>query len=223
MNLGEQFTVEPTDPGVSQMIKSGYDISKGMHGTVMHEEGSESGGFGTHVLSASARGSAPLYELTRRDRAYYTAHHPSPSGHWNEAETSAWNWASMAVEQHKGRAKVQPRAIVHSVEPEGRLGTDPVVNRQGTTGSEMTAGRLRITGTHWIPKPRPESRGYQGTLPYVNWNQFKEHTSTSDANFENLDVTAAKQKRQRLTEENAAMVEHHTRKQKVRQSMGRMF
>jgi hypothetical protein len=227
-HVGEQFH----DDAVQEMIRQGFDVHRGTHGTYMRAgEGKhkESGGFGTHVVPAREHGKGALYDLTHTHRAYYSAAHPNLTGS-REAEQSAWNWSAMAVEQavSRGSEQVAPRAIVHHVVPEGRLGTDPVVNKSGTMGAEMTADRLRITRTDWIPRPREGSSGYQGTLPYVNWNQFSSrpkegHSSIEDANFVHLDFKAARDKLRQWGEAERTAQDEWQRKRNVERTMGRMF
>jgi hypothetical protein len=77
-----------------------------------------------------------------------------------------------------------PRAVVHHVEPQGRIEGDPAINPSGHSGRALTAESLKITDTEWIP-PARHPQGVQGTLPHVNWNQFttkKGMTSSEDAN-----------------------------------------
>ena len=105
-------------------------------------------------------------------RAYYTANDPQRPG---MAEESGWGWAESAASSRTDHG-VRGRPVVHDVRVYGNdIDTDKNLNPSGQHGAQMTANKLRITDTHWTPKPDPfyQPNGIQGTFPHVNWNQFK--------------------------------------------------
>lgn len=113
----------------------------------------------------------------RRTNVFMTkggGYYPPPES----AERSAWNWAS-------GRG----RARVHQVEPVGELRPD----REGGEMAYM-APSAKIKDTIWTPPPGHsvpwDSRGdtgdwvVQGTIPHVNWNDYRNPHSNREMNWQ---------------------------------------
>lgn len=167
----------------------GYDIGAGTHGTVMPA----SGEVPEQIVPASEHGRQVFPGLADPDRTYYTANYTGPPqrapGRSNEE--LGWGWATGASRKSGIDTGVRARAVMHTVEPEGRIDTDKNLNSPGTYGAELTADRLNVTGTEWIRPPTSSEAGVQGTLPHINWNQHVGHTGLQQAeDYNNVGVSA---------------------------------
>jgi hypothetical protein len=158
----------------TKVIQRGYSVGEGTHGSTM------AGPDQTHVDPGVASGKVN-YGISDSTRTYYTAKH---AGRPEEAEKKGWDWAVNAVKSAYD-APVPLRPVLHHVETEGVIDVDRNINPSGDTDA-MTAERLRITDTDWIPDTEAlnikysrkyageDIVGVQGTLPHVNWNEFDE-------------------------------------------------
>lgn len=161
--------------GVEQeMERRGYDPKRGTHGTAFVE------GM-TTVDPGEVVGRNNWPGLSRSDRAYYTSKHPNDPDY---AEHQGWMWAQDASSPRGDKHvtsgyDVRSRPVVHHVEAEGTIDEDPILNKGGRTGAELTADRLKIVDTDWIPhppldfgaEPHKNANVVQGTLPNYNWNK----------------------------------------------------
>lgn len=185
MTLSSQFGGLPINEGEETAVHrtaENYDIMHGTHGTA-----SDDGTALTEILPSAQHGRSVFPGVSDAQRAYYSATDLLDQQAAKEGrETSSldvskqgWSWARQSVASHRnaGRAghtdpnSPPPRPMVHHVVPEGSLGTDPVLNRQGGL-QQMTSSKLRVVDTEWIPAPRGSSPGIQGTLPNENWNKW---------------------------------------------------
>ena len=201
MTLGRQFDHLRNEPHMKEfsndaadaMNERGYDINRGTHGTVY------AGPEQKEVLPAIEVGKT-LYEGTSHvNRTYYNAHNPNLPG---EAEKRGWSWADRASEKSTRlgdeRHAQQPgvivrgRPVLHEVEPIGHVDGDPVLNPRGTSSLELTADKLKITDTHFIPPVDPYDSlhvGNQGTLTGTNWNRW----GNPDENYRNYNTAEVTQ------------------------------
>lgn len=153
---------------LDNMTRRGYDPLRGSHGT-RFVEGQ------THVDPGGSVGKNNHVGLSRADRAYYSAPSANPTAEDNTMyESGGWYWADQNETWDKhavtGHA-VRGRPVIHEVKPIGNIDGDPVLNKDGQVGTELTADRLEITDTQWIKRPRSEYTVVQGTLPGYNWNR----------------------------------------------------
>jgi len=149
------------------------DTRRGSHGGIMLTPGTTHIVRGTEVADNASFG----YERPN-DKAFFTA--PEIGGDDPNAEQAGWNYAQGKAMMHQMRSSsegVRPRPVVHMVQPEGKVEADP---NDIPWHGQMTADRLKITDTQWTPPPEPGDVGVQGTLPYVNWNQFGPRMNVTD-------------------------------------------
>jgi hypothetical protein len=166
----------------------GYDITKGTHGGVMPD----SGVIPSHITPPNERpGERQAFPgLADPNRAYYSAAASSPRARFN-SNWQGWNWATSAARKQGFDTEVRGRAVMHNVEAEGTIDTDKNMNTTGTQGTELTADRLRVTGTEWIRPPTSSEAGVQGTLPHINWNQHVGHTGLArNEDYNNVGISA---------------------------------
>lgn len=174
------------------MQSRGYDVTTGTHGTKWVEGMNE-------VVPADTIGANNHEGISRTNRAYYTAnptvgltgsdpgnpkYDPTGQGRIRaeRPERSGWVWASSSRIKDKHAVTGEPvpgRDVVHKVKAKGHIDEDPVLNQRGLGSDEMTADKLEITDTEWIPFSAPEwfsdeekqPTAMQGTLPNYNWNR----------------------------------------------------
>jgi len=177
-------------------LHRGYNVSSGTHGTVMPE----SGAVPEHIVPHNERPGTPqgagppqvFPGLADPTKAYFTADYKGPPqrapGRSNEE--LGWGWANSAARKQGIDTGLRPRAVMHTVEAEGRIDVDRNLNVSGTEGAELTADRLRVTGTDWIRPPTSSEAGVQGTLPHINWNQHVGHTGLQQAeDYNNVGIS----------------------------------
>jgi len=198
MALGPQF-IQHDDPDMSEALEYAaerYDTSRGTHGTV-----TSTGQIPERIYSSSdprfaATGATKQFDISKPDRAYYTAPKWGDPTMALKPEEDAWKWAGYAQDSSRwptydsetGAATYPTpgRAVALEVEPEGFRDLDVNDDSAGRLGI-MTAGSLKVTGAQWIPTmdyisrrgfDTQEVEGIQGTLPGENWNKYpKEGTS----------------------------------------------
>lgn len=203
MTLGKQFDhlegeprmgsyeLEQSKAVTKRMAERGFLVDQGTHGTAWYEGMSE-------VLPADEVGVTNFSSTSRVNRAYYTAH---LSNNPKYAEDSGWSWARTAAE-NSVRYSPEPHAVnpdvtvprrpvVHEVEAVGLIAGDPVLNPNGSA-KELTADKLAIKDTHWVPRVSPwrlDVLGHQGTLPHVNWNRWGDpNRSQDDFNVKEIEL-----------------------------------
>ena len=155
-------TFRPTAKAKAMTELGGYDISSGTHGSV-YTPGQ------TTVDPSEVAGTTPAFEMSKTNRAYYTAHHPDPER--DDTQSMGWSWARSAK-----NARPDPenkswsgRPVLHHVTPVGKVDHDE--NMGNYAHGAYTADQLKITDTEWIREPHQDELGVQGTLPHINWNQ----------------------------------------------------
>ena len=165
-------------------------FDRGTHGTIMRE------GVTDEILPSKVHGGEAVFGMSDPERAYFTAPSktslspesldektgkPLPFAHVGSTEAKhhpeyterkAWDWATSAVRSSTYGGRIPGRPIVHDVEAVGRVDVDVNMDPSGMSGHELTADRLRITDTQWIPPPHSYEHGVQGTLEHLNWNQY---------------------------------------------------
>lgn len=183
-----------------RMIERGYDVTRGTHGT-KYIPGM------TTVDPAEKVGKTVHEEYTRVNRVYYYAH-PTDKADQRRGQRrdEPWPWAMDAAQKFPEETvivdsdgslttfKVSGRPVVHYVEAVGCIDGDPVLNTDGES-REMTADQLIITDTQWIPMPRSQDVGVQGTLPFENWNRYTTNPDRwADLNYTAIRETSQKDK-----------------------------
>ena len=169
----------------------GYNIGSGTHGGTMPA----SGEVPLHITPASERPDdrQVFSGISDPNRTYFTAGHEGPAQHApsRTANESGWLWATSASRKQGIDTGVRSRAVVHNVEPEGLIDVDRNLNSSGKEGGELTADRLKVTGTEWIRPPTSSEAGVQGTLPHINWNQHVGHSGLAQAeDYNNVGISA---------------------------------
>lgn len=176
---GEQF-VSPLE-----RARGNLDVTRGTHGTSTPD-----GSAPSEILPAATHGGFQSYPgLSDSRRAYYTA--PRKDGDGQDPSDEGWRWAQSSVGNRLGGG-VRARPIVTHVAPidEADVDLDMNINRGGYS-QQMTASKLTVTDTEWIPPinewARGPSEGVQGTLPNENWNKYPSTSEPRDEqNFKEL-------------------------------------
>ena len=140
--------------------------------------------------AAERPGERQSFSFSDSSRAYYTGKYEGPPQRApiRSAEEMGWGWAKEASRK-QGETGVMGRPVVHDVEPEGKIDVDLNLNRNGTQGAELTADRLKVTGTGWIRPPNESELGVQGTLPHINWNQHVGKHGSSVIDYNNVGIS----------------------------------
>lgn len=194
----KQFTLK--DDPVVYHADDHLDVSRGTHGT-----STRTGMTAGEIVPASVHGGYQAFpDLSDSSRAYYTAE-TRPEGpaagsdaDYRDTSQQGWNWARKS-QMNRTIGGARARQVVHHVEPIGTIDVDRNIN-EGGNATQMTADRLRITDTEWIPKASEDSAGVQGTLPHENWNKYPKSDSrysrygrSADLNQSYLDKVSPEQ------------------------------
>lgn len=185
----------PTQAAQFKAQRMDLDLRQGTHGTVMPRDGSPMG----DIVPSNKSGRMVHSTMSDPTRAYYTARDTAfPDNPGRGADRDGWKWARLAAD-HGSVAHPRGRAIVHNVRPVGKVDVDENLPSTGA----MTANRLRVTDTQWIPPGTGMSgdNDVQGTLWHVNWNEFRGPDNRDEANWhaygKDPKVTASERIRQR--------------------------
>jgi hypothetical protein len=202
---------KPTQEAIAKAKRMNLDLSRGTHGTVMNKDGSTM----PEVVPSNKSGRMVHSSMSDPSRAYYTAADREMSDQWTlsqpysqgaGADKDGWTWARLAADS-KG-AGTRMRAVVHNVAPSGTVDQDVNLPSSGA----MTANKLKVTDTQWIPPVTAGQHhsgvpGVQGTLPHVNWNEFRPEGNFGEANWhaygQDPSISPTERIRRRAEEANA--------------------